>query len=79
MIIVVVGLAFPAGPSMGPGGVIDILLLVALPFRRLPRMLPLDSFDLPPKLSLGSLAVAPLSPVDDGDGCALWEEDLDGT
>jgi hypothetical protein len=74
----VVGLAFPAGPSLGPGGVIDILLLLALPFRRLPRML-LDSFDLPPMLSLGSLAVAPLSPVEDGDGCALCEEDLDGT
>jgi hypothetical protein len=59
--------AFPAGPADGPGGVIDILEL-ALPFRLLPSMLDLDPFDLPPILSLGSLAVAPLSPVDVGDG-----------
>jgi len=71
----VAGLVFP----VGPGGVIDILLLVALPFRLLPKKLPFDFFDLPPILSLGSLAVAPLKPVDVGDGCMFCEEDLDGT
>jgi hypothetical protein len=75
----VVGLMFPVGPAAGPCGVIDILLLLALPFRLLPRMLPFDSFDLPEMLSLGSLTVAPLSPVEVGDGCILCEEDLDGT
>ena len=59
--------AFPAAPADGLGGVIDILEL-ALPFRLPPSMLDLDPFDLPPRLSLGSLAVAPLSPVDVGDG-----------
>jgi hypothetical protein len=73
------GFALPAVPVEGSCCVIDILLLVALPFRLRPRMLDLDSFDLPPILSGGSLAVAPLSPVDVGDGCILWEEDLDGT
>jgi hypothetical protein len=75
----VAGLMFPAGPAAGPCCVIDILLLLALPFRLLPRMLPFDSFDLPEMLSLGSLTVAPLSPVEVGDGCILCEEDLDGT
>lgn len=75
----VAGFVFPVGPAVGPGGVIDILLLVALPFRLLPKKLPFDSFDLPPRLSLGSLAVAPLKPVDVGDGCIFCEEDLDGT
>ncbi len=41
-----VGFVFPAEPACGPGGVIDILLLVALPFRRRPRMLPFDSLYL---------------------------------
>lgn len=67
------------GPADGPGCVIDILLLVALPFRLLPGMLVFDSFERPPMLPLGSLAVAPLRPVDVGDGCILFEEDLDGT
>jgi hypothetical protein len=75
----VVGFMLPAGPAAGPCCVIDILLLLALPFRLLPRMLPFDSFDLPEMLSLGSLTVAPLSPVEVGDGCILCEEDLDGT
>jgi hypothetical protein len=74
-----VGLVFPTGPAWGPCCVIDILLLLALPFRLLPRMLPFDSFDLPEMLSLGSLTVAPLSPVEVGDGCILCEEDLEGT
>lgn len=69
----------PVGPDDVPCCVIDILLLVALPFRLLPKMLPFDSFDLPPILSAGSLTVAPLSPVVVGDGCILCEEDLDGT
>lgn len=42
-------------------------------------MLVFDSFDLPPMLSLRTLAVAPLRPVDVSDGCILCEEDLDGT
>jgi hypothetical protein len=67
--------AFPAGPA--DGGVIDILEL-ALPFRLLPSMLDLDPFDCSPMLPLGSLAVAPLSPVEVGDGC-LFDDDLDGT
>lgn len=71
--------AVPVGPADVPCCVIDILLLVALPFRLLPRMLPFDSFDTPPMLSAGSLTVAPLSPVVVGDGCILCEEDLDGT
>jgi hypothetical protein len=54
-------------------------VLEALPFRRLPRMLLLDAFALRVMLSLGSLAVAPLRPVDVGDGCTFCEEDLDGT
>jgi hypothetical protein len=62
-------MALPAGPVGWPGGVIDILLLVALPFRLLPSMLPLDPLDPPPMLSLGSVAVAPLRPVEVGDGC----------
>ena len=74
-----IGFVFLGGPADGPGGVIDILLLVALPFRRLPRILPFDSFDRPPMLSLGSLAVAPLKPVDVGDGWILCDEDLEGT
>ena len=69
---------FPTGPDW-PGGVIDILLLVALPFRLRPSMLPFDSFDLPPILILESLAVAPLRPVEVGDGWILFEDDLDGT
>jgi hypothetical protein len=75
----IVGLVFAGEPSAGLCCVMDILLLVALPFRRRPRMLPFDSFDLPPMLSLGSLMVAPLSPVDVGDGCILCKDDLDGT
>jgi len=75
----VVGSVIPGGSSDGPGGVTDILLLATLPFRRRPKMLPFDSFDLPPRLSLGSLAVTPLKPVDVGDGCILCEDDLDGT
>lgn len=63
----------------GPGGVIDILLLVALPFRLLPSMLPFEPFDPPPMLFLESLAVAPLRPVDVGDGCTFWDEVLEGT
>jgi hypothetical protein len=77
--LVVVVLTFPETPIGVPRGGIDILLLVALPFRRLPRMLLFDSLDLPSMLSLGSLAVAPLRPVDVGDGCILLEEDRDGT
>jgi len=42
-------------------------------------MLPFDSFDLPPILILESLAVAPLRPVEVGDGWILLEDDLDGT
>jgi hypothetical protein len=53
-------------------------LLEALPFRRRPRILFFDSLECPPMLSLGSLAVAPLSPVavDDWTG---WDDDFDGT
>lgn len=74
-----VGFVFPAEPACGPGGVIDILLLVALPFRLRPSMLPFDSLDLPPRLSLGSFAVTPLKPVEVGDGCILCKDDFDGT
>lgn len=70
---------FAEAPATGSGGVIDILLLLALPFRRRPRKLPFDSFDLPPILPLGSLAVTPLRPVDVGDGWILCEDDRDGT
>jgi hypothetical protein len=76
MAVLFASLIAPAG---APGGGIDILLLVALPFRRLPRKLPFDPLDLSLVLSCGSLAVAPLRPVDVGDGCTLWEEDRDGT
>lgn len=65
--------------AVGSIGVIDILLLLALSFRLFPNMLPFDSLDLPPMLSRGSLAVAPLSPVVVGDGCIFCEDDLDGT
>jgi len=43
-------------------------LLEALPFRLRPTRLPLDSLECPPMLSLGSLAVAPLRPVEVGEG-----------
>ncbi len=66
-------------PADGPVGVIDILLLVALPFRLRPSMLDFDSFDRPPILPLGSLTVTPLRPVEVGEGCILLDEDLDGT
>jgi hypothetical protein len=71
--------AFLVAPAGAPGGVIDILVLVALPFRRLPKMLPLEPLGRSPVFSCGSLAVAPLRPVDVGDGWTLWEEDRDGT
>lgn len=69
----------PAAPVGWPGDFIDILLLVALPFRLRPRKLPFDSLDRPPILSLPSLAVAPLKPVEVGEGSILLEDDLDGS
>jgi hypothetical protein len=61
------------------GEVMDCLLLAVLPLRRLPRKLDFDSFDRLPMLSAGSLAVAPLRPVDVGDGWFFCDEVLDGT
>lgn len=74
-----VGYVFPVEPACGPGGVIDILLLVALPFLLRPNMLPLDSLEIPPRLSVPSFAVTPLNPVVVGEGCILCSDDFDGT
>ena len=54
-------------------------LLDALPSRVRRNILPLDSLERRSMLTLGSLAVAPLSPVAVGEGCAFWEDDLEGT
>jgi len=75
----VTAFAFPAVPRDGPRGVVDILLLAVLPFRLLPSMLDFDSFERPPILPLGSLAVIPLRIVAVGEGWILLDEDLDGT
>lgn len=73
-------IVLPAFPRAPPGDVTDLLLLATLPFRRItPIMLFVDSFECLPMLSFGSLAVAPLRPVDVGEGCILWEEDREGT
>ena len=50
------------GVAVGPV-IIPNRLLDALPFRFRPNILPLDSFECPPILFLGSPAVAPLNPV----------------
>lgn len=73
-----VGLVFAVGSAVAPVCVIDILLLVVLPFLFRPNELVLDSLDPPPILSLRSVAVAPLNFVDVGEG---WfrDEDLEGT
>lgn len=52
--------------------------LDALPLRRRPAMLLVESFERRPMLSRDSLAVKPLNP-DVGEDWALWEDDLDGT
>jgi hypothetical protein len=66
------------GVFVGPVPMPDWLLDV-LPFRCLADILPLDSFECPPMLSLGSLTVAPLRPVDVGDGLIFCDDDLEGT
>ena len=76
---VVVALALPAFACVAPGEVPDLLLLATLPLRRRSIMLPFESFDRLPMLSVGSLAVAPLRPVDVGEGSIFWEDDLEGT
>lgn len=42
-------------------------------------MLAFDSFERPPILSLDSLAVAPLSPVEVGEDWRFLDDDLEGT
>lgn len=70
--------ACPACDAIVPGEVIDRLLLAALPLRRRPIKLVLDSFD--GRSVLSAPTVAPLSPVDVGDGCMpLCDDCLDGT
>jgi hypothetical protein len=76
---VVVALDLPAFACVTPGEVPDLLLLATLPLRRRSIMLPFESFDRLLMLSVGSLAVAPLRPVDVGEGCIFWEDDLEGT
>jgi hypothetical protein len=53
--------------------------LDALPFRCRPTMLPFDSLETPSELFLESVAVAPLSFVDVGDGCCFCEDVRSGT
>jgi hypothetical protein len=65
---VIVGPAPAVFPSAVLGDVTDFLLLATLPFRSFPIILDRDSLDRLPMLSFGSLAVAPLSPVDVGEG-----------
>ncbi len=74
----VVALTLIAFPCVTPGEVPDLLLLAALPLRR-PIMLLFDSFDRLLMLSVGSLTVAPLRPVDVGEGCIFCEDDREGT
>lgn len=70
----------PACEAMVPGAVIDILLLAALPLRLRPVKLAFESFDCRSMLSAVPLTVAPLRPVDVGEGCMpLWDDCLDGT
>jgi hypothetical protein len=73
---VLVALALLAFACVAPGEVTDLLLLATLPLRRRSIML---SFDCLLMLSVGSLTVAPLRPVDVGEGCIFWEEDREGT
>jgi hypothetical protein len=75
----VVALTSPAFLPATAGDMADVLLLVRLSLRFLSMMLEFDSFDCPPMLSVGSLAVAPLSAVDVGEGCILCDDDRDGT
>lgn len=76
---VVVRLTLAAFPCMTPGEVPDFLLLATLPLRRGPIMLPFDSFDCLLMLSVGSVTVAPLRPVDVGEGCIFCEDEREGT
>jgi hypothetical protein len=73
---VLAALALLAFACVAPGEVTDLLLLATLPLRRRSIML---SFDRLLMLSVGSLTVAPLRPVDVGEGCIFWEEDREGT
>jgi hypothetical protein len=75
----VVALTLATFRCVTPGEVPDLLLLAALPLRRRPIMLPFDSFDRLPMLSVGSLTVAPLRPVDVGEGSIFCEDDREGT